>query len=396
MPALERLQRLIAVAKAAQISTLHHVFPKLERLEEVIAAERAEQMRGLDRFQIDESLKRLQNLAEKQRDEFDALDFIGRLRLGRGRDLWGWEEFHSSVLAWLLDPKQSHRLGDRFLKSFLLRSGVRPTGSSADWSATEVIREWEKVVDGKLGYLDILIVNEGERVLCAIENKVFSGEHSEQLTRYRKALEVAYPTFTKYHVFLTREGTYPFREEEKGHWTPLTYSMVFDILQEVVENKDNLTNEDVRAFLRQYAATLRRNLMPETSVSQLARKIYLEHREAMDLLVANRPDWVAEAKQMLREAIAEHPEWILDVEGSNLVRFRSGDWDQFKASQTGTGWAPGSHALLLFQFRFDDRLPWLDLGLSPGDVANNRVRRKLFESAQQRPRLLQTQVSLTD
>ena len=73
--------------------------------------------------------------------------------------------------------------------------------------------------------------------------------------------------------------------------------MVFGIIQQIVDNCDNSTNEDIRAFLRQYATTLRRHLMPETSVSQLARKLYLEHREAVEEIIANKPDWVAEAKQ---------------------------------------------------------------------------------------------------
>ena len=397
IPAIERLESLIAATNTAQISALHNVFPKLEHLEKVLATDRAEQNRNLNQFEADESLKRLEKLSEEQRVEFDALDLVGQLRLESGRALWGWEEFHSGVLAWLMDPKQSHGVGDRFLKEFLLCAGVPSACRSADWSATEVIREWENVVDGQWGYLDILIVNQAEQVVCAIENKVFSSEHSEQLTRYRSALEVDYSTFTKYHVFLTPWGTHPFREEEKGYWTPLTYSMVFGIIQQIVDNCGNSTNEDVRAFLRQYATTLRRNLMPETSVSQLARKIYLEHREAIDQIIDNQPDWVAEAKQWLKEAVAQQQEWILDLEDSNFVRFRSTDWDQYEVTQTGRGWAPRSNALLLFQFRFYDGLPWLDLELSLGDAVNNRLRQKLFEAVRQHPRLFRPQsTSLND
>ena len=397
IPALERLEGLIADTNTAHVSALQNVFPKLEQLEEVLAAEREEQITGLNRFKADPSIGRLEKLAERQRAEFDALDFIGRLRLESGRGLWGREEFHSGVLAWLLDPKQSHGLGDRFLKHFLLLAGVGPAGRSADWSTTEVIREWENVVDGQLGYLDILIVNQTERVLCAIENKVFSSEHTEQLTRYRKALEHDFPTFNRHHVFLTPWGTHPFREEEKGHWTSLTYAVVFDIVQQIVENDNNSTNEGVRAFLRLYANTLRRNIMPETSVSQLARRIYLEHREAVDEIIAHRPDWVAEAKQMLKEAVAQQREWTLDVEDREFVRFRSADWDRYEATQIESGWAPRSSALLLFQFRFRNELPCLDLGLSPGDAVTNPLRAKLFETVRQHPALFRPKdASMTD
>ena len=397
IPSLERLDNLIGTTNAARISALHNVLPNLKRLGEGLSAERAEQLRGLSKFGMDESLHRLEKLVQEHCTEFDALDFVGWQGLGSGRALWGSEEFHSNVLAWLLDPRQSHGLGDSFLKGFLLRAEVRPTGRYADWSETEVTREWENVVDGQQGYLDILIVSEAAQALCAIENKVFSSEHSEQLTRYRRALEVSYSTFTNYHVFLTRRGTHPFREEEKEYWIPLTYSIVFDIVQRIAENKDNSMNVGVRAFLRQYATALRRNIVPETSISQLARRIYLEHQEAMDQIIAYKPNWVAEAKQWLKEAVAQQPGWILDVEDTIFVRFRSTDWNQYEVTHTGSGWAPRSNALLLFEFTFEDGLPWLQLGLSNGDEANNPLRQKLFEAVRQHPILFRPRsVSLSD
>ena len=125
--------------------------------------------------------------------------------------------------------------------------------------------------------------------------------------------------------------------------------------------------------------------MPETSISQLARRIYLEHWEAIDLIASNRPNWVAEAKQWLKEVVAWQDEWALDVEGAAIVRFRAKDWDRYEAMQTGIGWAPGSNALLLFEFKFYDGLPWLCLAISPRDSTNSRLRENLFEAVRQNP-----------
>lgn len=130
IPALERLDGLIAHTNDAQIGGLHNVFSGLENLEKALASGRAARMASLNRFKVDETLERLEKLAAEQRTEFDALDFIGQLWLGTGRDLWGREQFHSRVLAWLLDPKQSHGHGDRFLKDFLNRAEVRLAGHS--------------------------------------------------------------------------------------------------------------------------------------------------------------------------------------------------------------------------------------------------------------------------
>ena len=341
----------------------------------------------------DDRLQRMEKLAAQRRTEFDALDFIGQLRLESGASLWASEEFHSNLLAWLLSPTQSHGLGDRFLQQLLHRAEVPEAVRSVDWSAAEVIREWEHVVNGQLGYLDILIRDETVRVLCAIENKTFSDEHHEQLTRYRNALKMAYPAFTRYHVFLTPQGTEPYRDEEKEYWQPLTYSTICELLQQMVDNDDRSPNSDVRAFLRQYATTLRRNLVPDTSVSQLARRIYLEHREAVELLFANRPDWAAEAKSILKEAIEQQPAWRLDPEISNAVRFRAIDWDQYGVTRTGSGWESSSDALFLFEFRIYDGQPRLRVWMSPANKLNQHLRQILFEAIRQHPTLFRPRES---
>ncbi len=394
IPALELVTNILATSDAAKFATLHNISPQLAHLANVLAEERKKQEKGLNTLTADESLERIRKLAAEQRNEFDALDFVGDLRFGSGRALWGSEEFHSDMLAWLMAPRQSHGLGDRFLTRFLLQAGMPPVGHSGDLSATEVIREWAHVVDGEKGRLDILIVNHAQQILCAIENKVFSYEHDNQLTRYRKALEASsYSTFIKYYVFLTPRGTFPAREEDRLRWKPLAYSRVFGLVQQIVDNHEIPARTGVRAFLNQYVTTLRRNIMPETSLSQLARKTYLEHREAIDLIISNKPNWVAEARQWLREAIEQQPEWLLDKEDRSHIRFRTAVWDRHDATQTEGGWSPTSNTLLRFEFTFSGDLPYLQLALSPKNETNDFLRLKLFETARQKPQLFKLKAS---
>ncbi len=369
---------------AGQTAALNRVVPALERLEQLLAEENASEVRALESFASDADLRRLKELAEQQRSEFDALDFIGRLRLERGRALWGWEEFHSGVLAWLLDPKQSHGISDKFLSGFLTRIGVQAAEHFIDWSTASVQQEWRNEVDGEWGYLDILILNEEAHALCAIENKVFSSEHSEQLTRYRKALERRYPdpSFSKRYVFLTRYGTLPFRPEEQKHWVPATYAIVLDVVNQIINGSENPVKEDVRSFLSQYATTLRRNIVPETNVRQLARQIYMEHKDAIDLIIQHKPNLIEEMKREFRAAIGDINEWSLDREDTGFIRFRSLAWNDFQIQETGTGWLPHSSALILFQINFRDgamNLPYFDVGLSP--APDETFRRRLLDSA---------------
>ncbi len=386
IPALEHVTNILADSDATKTATLHNISSKLAHLANVLAEEQEKQEKGLNRLATDESLERIGKLAAEQRTEFDALDFVGELGLGSGRALWGSEKFHSDVLAWLLAPRHSHGLGDRFLTRFLHQAGMPSVGHSRDWAATEVTREW--AVDGQQGRLDILIVNHVQQILCAIENKVFSDEHSNQLTRYRKALEVSsYSAFAKYLVFLTPQGTSPVHEEEKRSWKPLAYSKVFGIVQHIVDNHEIPARTSVRSFLNQYATTLRRNIMPETSLSQLARKTYLEHREAIELIIAYKPKWVDEAKPWIRKAIARQPEWLVDLEDRHYIRFRTEDWDRHDATPTAGGWSLTSNILLRFEFTFDNNLPYLQLALSPKSEINDCLRHKLFEAVRQNPQL---------
>ena len=352
----------------------------------VPSEDRRTQVQAIEGLAADERLVRLIELVKKRDLQFDALDFVGHMRLGSGAALWGWEEFHSGVLAWLLDPLESHGAGNFFLTRLLRIAHVQSDTLPSDWSRATVHREWANDVDGQRGYLDILVVNEAERVLCAIENKVFSSEHSMQLTRYQHALERGYPDFTRLYVFLTPEGTLPLHKEDQAHWKPVAYDRILTTVQEIVDDNWAPVGDDLRAFLRQYATTLRRNIVPETSVSQLARRLYIEHRMAIECINAYKPDFIAEMKLAFKEAISRVDGWQLDCESNRFLRFRSTDWESSPSYRTGTGWLQeGSNALLLFQINFRDgvsNLPYLDLALSPG--VDEAIRQSLFARAKQK------------
>ena len=270
-----------------------------------------------------------------------------------------------------------------------------PSLLDADWSAAQALREWRRDVDEQWGYLDILILDRDHRNLIAIENKTLSQEHSNQLTRYHRALVDAYPDFTRHHIFLSPAGLPPNLEQDRKHWQLASYSVIHNAIQGILET--DVAEPNANALLQIYATTLRRNVLPDTSIDRQARRIYLENREALDRILANKPNWIEETKPILREAVAKHSCWQLDREEAQFVRFRAADWDEFPSSLTGTGWAPNSHALLLFQLRFNNEMPYLDLGLSTAGSGNAAIRSALFDAVRQNPAVFKpTRNSLTD
>ena len=323
------------------------------------------------------ALSNLGHAVAEQRDQMDALGLIAPR-------IWRAEEFHSRIISWLLDSSAHHRQARHFIDALLNATMAPPRLFDADWSAAQIIQEWPNVVDGQWGYLDILVLNREYQTLIAIENKTFSQEHSNQLTRYRRALADEYPDFDRHHIFLSPAGVSPYLERDRNFWQPASYSVIHDVMRQALEK--SIADPDANALLQIYATTIRRNVMPDTSLPQLARRIYLEHREAMDQIIAHKPDWVAEAKFMLREAVAKHTFWKLDREDAQYVRFRAADWDEFPSSRTGTGWLPQSDALLLFQLRFNNYdTPYLDLGLSTAAPGNAEIRTALFDAIRQNP-----------
>ena len=367
---------------------LNRAMPAIARLEASLTGEREALRLSLHSPDLLDTLANLGHAIAEESEQLDAIDLIAPGR-------WAVEEFHSSIVNWLLDPSAHHRQAAHFIAALLNATMAPPRLLDADWSAAQVLREWENVADGQRGYLDILILDRDHQNLIAIENKTFSQEHSNQLTRYRLALAEAYPDFTRHHIFLSPAGLPASLELDRKYWQPARYSVLHDAIQRALQT--GIADPDANALLQIYATTMRRNVMPETSIDQQARRIYLEHREALDRIFANKPNWIEETKPMLREAVAKYPFWKLDLEAAQTVRFRAADWDEFPSTRTGTGWSTGSNALLLFQLRFDDETPYLDLGLSTAGSENAGIRAALFDDVRQNPAVFKpTRNSLTD
>ncbi len=338
--------------------------------------EPAEQCAALERFAQAPDLAELE---QKRR--------LSEFNLFRLLNLVDGEETHSRVLAWLLNPQGNHRLGDAFLKGFLsATTGMKLSGGNL--MAAQVEPEWPNEVDGQTGYLDILILDNGRQFLCAVENKVWSGEHSRQLTRYRQALTAEFPDFTQCYVFLSPGGISAQDATEQEHWKAIDYQVVAQLVEETAQTPTGSIDEEVRVFLRQYANTLRRDILGDKEVRELARKIYTEHSDAIELIYRHKPvDIRVEMRRILLEVIEDNPQWRRGYANHWYTRFYSVDWegfDTFKTGQTGERglWGGPGH-LLLFETHLSGNNLSLCLALSPG--TNELARRAIYEQVRQRP-----------
>lgn len=220
---------------------------------------------------------------------------------------------HSNMLAWLLDAKGSHRLGDAFI-SRLLRNVIAENSdrldikkwSFIDYSTEEIHREWHK---DKENSLDILITfndsRNNDRYLIAIENKIESKEHVTgskklQTTSYKEILEQYYNDYNRIYIYLSPYGDEP----EDSDWICITYATIKKILSDFIDKDKYDLDETSRIIINNYIDILGRDIMNDELV-KLCNDIYQKYPKAFDIIFENRQDAGSEAAEKIRKALEE-------------------------------------------------------------------------------------------
>jgi len=316
----------------------------------------------LEAFVVDNpELERLESLLE----QFNLFEALGAVHV---------ELRHSDFLSFLLTPSQNHGLGDTFAKRLLQKALTTSTGQPLpitlidldtwDLDGLIVLREWQNI--------DILLVDERNKLVVIIENKIGSTEHSEQLKRYWQITNQHYPNWHTVGLFLTPEGDQPSDE----NYLVIDYSAVSEILEKLLKTRSSSIGPDIRVVFTHYTEMLKRHIMSESEIAKLCQRIYQKHRSAIDLIYEYRPDQQGAIREMLEKLIAQEPIFVLDHCSKSYIRFGIKDLDVPLLLQ-GKGWT-NTGRMLLFQFNnFEDRL-WLYLVIGPGPV---ETRQKLHDIA---------------
>lgn len=204
-------------------------------------------------------------------------------------DLKRTEIRHSNMLAWLLNPYKQHGFGDKFLKRVLIASLIEGNGLSPvdielmDLSDVIVSKEvsTDVRVSGKTGRIDILLTSKSNKLICAIENKIDSNEHDDQLIKYKEFLNSRneYNGWKRVLIYLTPVGDAPSDNE----WIPLKYNAVCNVLENLLLNYE--ISHKARIYIEDYKELIRREIMVEDEkLKQACEKIYAQHTEALELL----------------------------------------------------------------------------------------------------------------
>jgi hypothetical protein len=321
----------------------------------------------LESFIVDnEDLEEL----EAKLAEFNIFEAIGVVRQ---------EIRHSNFLAFLLDPSQNHRLDDIFLKRFLKRVLLEtdnPTNTNnakispvdidiADLTDSEIRREWQNI--------DILIHSQRNKLICAIENKIDSGEHSNQLERYQNIIDIEYKNYRKILIYLTPEGSTP----SKANWIIYSYSQVVEIIDSICKSYKSTLGADTYTLMTHYSTLIRKYIVSDSEIAELCREIYFKHKQALDLIFEHLPDLQSKilsdkidklVKELLKPYIDSQKIFVDYYTGS--IDFGPRDWENK---------FPKYSIYFKFDYRYDDVKVILQIG--PIHNKNKNFRNNIFELA---------------
>ena len=215
-------------------------------------------------------------------------------------------------------------------------------------------------------------------MFCTIENKVDSSEGFNQLKKYEEVIEREFSEYRKIFIFLTKEGS----SASKSGWLSLSYSTLADVMETICNDQKSSIDADIYVSMRHYIDLVRRHIVSESDIAELCRKIYKQHRQAIDLIYEHRPDLRSDIADFLGTLIKEclqDKDINQDDSDRRYTRFAPKEWDNLECNglifqRSCQGWTR-SQRIVLFEFVNEPQSLRLHLVIGPGDI---EVKRALY------------------
>lgn len=146
-----------------------------------------------------------------------------------------YENRYNRVVRWLIDPTANHGLGPDVINELISEAAARAEvevppliGSGRVRTAVESRAKQVAAApaQGVAGRIDVTLLDKDNHVVVAIESKLSSTAHGDQLARYANYLEAEHADLTRVMLFLTENDEKP----SDPRWWPITYKSLALIL----------------------------------------------------------------------------------------------------------------------------------------------------------------------
>ena len=291
---------------------------------------------------------------EQMRLELNAPNIFSALAVQRK------EIRHSNFIGYLLDPNETHQLNDLVLRRVLRdifnesKNNLRNIfdADDIDYSNVEIRREWRNI--------DILIILKEDVVV--IENKVDSVDHLKQLDRYKEIADRSFNGMKIHYVYLTPFGDNPQDETSRKDYINYSYEKISKIIESILNLYRNSISEKIYFYLSDYLSVLKRELLMNDPINDLARRVYTKHKEVLDFIFENMPDPINEVYPLFEKKIIDAG-YVIGSKGHGAIRFYTKEIDVLLPKE-GTAWAKKES--FSFEIRFGDKSPKFQVVITPG------------------------------
>jgi hypothetical protein len=225
---------------------------------------------------------------------------------------------HSNVLSWIFADKE-HGLGYSILDKFLKKVNL----DFYDEGLQEYLylprnNRDIKIFREKNG-IDILIVDKANKVVIAIENKVYAheridGKDDGQLKKYEDYVKNNYSNYLHFFIFLTIDGY----DSSRENWLNASYTMIGESVIEILETETELSNKSRILFDSYLDLLTRRGIMANEKLEELCKKIWEndEYAEALNILQEYK---TSEMESIFNEVVERLKKNNIEMHGDYIV-----------------------------------------------------------------------------
>jgi len=260
-------------------------------------------------------------------DDIEFARFDSRFRLFNIFEAIGavrGELRHSNFLAFLMTPHAAHGLGSellqRILRGIIERCPVnlRPISSLkvavGDLDGADVRREQDNI--------DVLVEIRDLNLVVAIENKVGAKAGDGQLARYGEIVRSKFPHHQRLLVFLTPERHEP---DEEG-WIAYGYAELAAVIDAFRRSRAPPPSEEIAIVLKHYVDMLRRHIVEDEELKQLAIQIYQKHRDALEFIYSCHSEGNESLLEEIRPILESQSNVVIDRNSPTVLRFVPAEW----------------------------------------------------------------------
>lgn len=296
---------------------------------------------------------------------------------------------HSNMLSWLLGPNENHGLGDSILRGFV-QYVVASFSEDSEVFDTLLMDFHDFIIQREWHNIDVLAISAEAKFILCIENKIDSGEHDNQLNRYRKIVEDTYPGYKKMYIYLSPEGT---DATDPENWCSMSYQDVLQIIENARKKVKLLP--DAELLIDNYVETIRRDIVGDEKLAKICAEIYAKHQKALDLIFENKPDKASELSEIIKAWAVEKTdkgdiEVVPEKCGKSYIRFKTSFMSSIlpDATEANSGWNTPNH--YFYEIRnIDGKEFFVQLSLSAKNISDEQRAvcdeiNKYFPSRQQK------------